>query len=66
MNQITIVYMGSEVAYGEGETVGWAWEEAKENLPSEYKAVEDDISIIWLAGDKRRVYTWWEALATFC
>lgn len=66
-HQVTIVFMGSEVAYGEGETREYAWEEAQENIPEEYKDCATDVmEVIHLNGDSKEVVTYWDALTVWC
>jgi hypothetical protein len=46
MYQVTAVYQGAEIGYGEGEGLDYAKEEAIESIPSIYLAVLDQIE--WL------------------
>ena len=46
MYQVTAVYQGAEIGYGEGERLSYAKQEAIDSIPSIYLTVLDQIE--WL------------------
>ena len=46
MYQVTIVYQGSEIGYGEGEGLAYAKQEAIDSVPSFYEPVIDCVEFI--------------------
>lgn len=75
IHQITFLYQDSEIAYGEGESVEWAFEEANDQFKeSPYNIMAEDVSVVWVQfndeddnhGDKRQHLDYWDALTTLC
>lgn len=75
IHQVTFLYQDSEIAYGEGESVEWAFEEANSQLKdSPYSIMAEDVSVVWVHfddeddnhGGKRRHLDYWNALTTLC
>lgn len=64
LHQVTIVFMGSEVAYGEGEGFGYAFEEAVEGLPYEYEQHLEHLEVIHLRSEQDTDKTHTEYLPT--
>ena len=62
MHQVTIVFMDSEIAYGEGESRGYAFDEASENIPEEYEQHLEHLTVIILSKDKRLELSFDDAL----
>lgn len=46
MYQVTVVYQGCEVGYGEGESLSYAKQEALDSVPSFYDSVIDSVEFI--------------------
>ena len=46
MFQVTIVYQGSEIGYGEGERLSYAKQDALDSVPSFYDSVIDSVEFI--------------------
>lgn len=44
MYQITALYQGAEIGYGEGESKAYAMEECKDSVPQMYYPVRDEIT----------------------
>lgn len=51
MYQVTAVYQGSEIGYGEGEGLGYAKQEAIDSIASIYEPVLDLIEWIVIHSD---------------
>ena len=51
MYQVTIVYQGAEIGYGEGEGLAYARQEALESMPSIYETVLDLIEWVVIHSD---------------
>lgn len=75
IHQVTFLYQDSEIAYGEGESVEWAFEEAHEQFKeSPYSIMAEGVSVVWVQfddeddnhGGKRRELSYWDALTTLC
>lgn len=46
MYQVTIVYQGAEIGYGEGESLSYAKQEALDSVPSFYNPVLDSVEFL--------------------
>ena len=51
MYQVTIVYQGAEIGYGEGEGLAYARQEALESVSSFYDSVLDCVELIVIHSD---------------
>ena len=51
MYQVTAIYQGAEIGYGEGEGLRYAKREALESIPSIYSTVIDQIEWIVIHSD---------------
>lgn len=77
IHQITFLYLDSEIAYAEGESVAWAFDEADDQFkygPYAGMADTEDVTVVWVQfddesdnhGGKRREMPYWDALTTLC